>query len=58
MGRERRKIIKSLIQLVYFMRGSIQYDSMKNMTMMERQEVGTFVEERLENEGKKAYPNY
>lgn len=58
MSDERRTIIQGLIQLVYFMRGSIQYDSMKMMTYTERQEVSDFIEKRLEDESKKMYPIY
>ena len=58
MGRERRRIIKSITQLVYFMRGSIQYHHMMNMSLVERQIVNEFIEERLEVESKKMYPTY
>jgi ribosomal protein S3AE len=58
MGRERRRIIKSITQLVYFMRGSVQYNHMMNMSLVERQIINEFIEERLEAEGKKVYPIY
>jgi hypothetical protein len=58
MNKERDNIIKSLVELVYFMRGSVQYESMKNMTKVERQAVSDFIEKRLEIESKKMYPNY
>jgi hypothetical protein len=58
MGRERERIIKSIIQLVYFMRGSIQYNDMMNMSHIERSLVGEFIETRISNESQKMYPVY
>lgn len=58
MTNERRRIITSIIQLVYFMRGSIQYRDMLDMTAFERDSVMEFIEKRLETESKKMYPVY
>lgn len=58
MGRERERIIKSIIQLVYFMRGSIQYRDMMEMSLIERNLIGDFIETRLSNESQKMYPVY
>jgi hypothetical protein len=58
MGLERKRIIKSIVQLVYFMRGSIQYSALMNMSLIEREIVNEFIESRLETESKKMYPNY
>lgn len=58
MNSERKRIIKTLVQLVYFMRGSVQYDSMMNKTFIERQSMSDLIEERLDVESKKPYPNY
>lgn len=58
MESDRRAMIEGLIQLVYFMRGAIQYETIKNMTYVERQSVATFIEKRLESEAKKMYPIY
>ncbi|MGZ8924648.1 MAG: hypothetical protein ACXW2E_02070 [Nitrososphaeraceae archaeon] len=58
MNKERRRILRSIIQLVYFMRGSIQYKDMLNMSLVEREEVGDFIEKRIEQESKKMYPIY
>lgn len=52
------KTIKGIIQLVYFMRGSVQYRDMMEMTFIERQQVSDFIETRLEAESKKMYPQY
>lgn len=58
MNGERKRILSSIIQLVYFMRGSIQYSDMFNMTMVEREAVSDFIEKRLDAESKKTYPQY
>lgn len=55
---EVRALIKNIIQLTYFMRGSIQYEEMMNRTYAERQMIGEFVEERLKVEAKKPHPVY
>lgn len=51
-------LVKDVIQLVYFMRGSIQYDAMLHMTYAERKLVQEFIEERLDVESKKVNPIY
>lgn len=56
--REVNGIMKSVIQLVYFMRGSISYNEMMQMTFVEREMVGDFIKERLEQESKRSHPNY
>lgn len=58
MGKERKRLVKSVIQLVYFMRGSVQYDQMMNMSLIERDMINEFIEARLEAESKKMYPIY
>lgn len=58
LDRERRLILENIIQLVYFMRGAIQYHDMLNMSQIERQAVAMFLEKRLDAEKEKMYPNY
>lgn len=58
MSQERQRIIKSIVQLVYFMRGSIQYRDMLDMSLVERQAVSEFIENRLDAERGKMYPVY
>lgn len=58
MSNERKRLLTSIIQLVYFMRGSIQYKDMFQMTFVEREAVSEFVEKRIESEQKKMYPVY
>lgn len=58
MEKVRRSTLDAVIQLVYFMRGSIQYREMLSMSYLERQMVSEFIEKRLENESEKMYPIY
>lgn len=58
MDVERKRSLDEIIQLVYFMRGSVQYRDMMNMTLIERQAISEFIEKRLEAESKKMYPIY
>lgn len=53
-----RDLIESVVQVIYFMRGSIQYDDMMWRTPLERQIFAEFVEKRLESESKKHFPIY
>lgn len=58
MQEEAKGIIKMIVQLVYFMRGAIQYDSMMLMTPDERNLIKEFIKERLEMEKDMLHPNY
>lgn len=58
MNNERRHIMSAIVQLVYFMRGAIQYDTMYHMTKVERDAVNDFIEKRLQAEAGKTYPVY
>lgn len=51
-------LIRSVIELVYFMRGAMQYDDMMWRTPFERDLISRFLEERLEKESKKDFPIY
>ncbi len=53
-----RALLREVTELVYFMRGSVQYDDMLRRTYAERQIFQDFVRERLEAESKKMYPVY
>lgn len=55
---EVRSLLKSLVQLAYYMRGAVQYDELFNRTFAERQIFEEFVKDRLETEGKKMHPVY
>jgi hypothetical protein len=55
---EAESLIKSVISLVYFMRGSISYHEMMEMTPYEMSVVSSFLDERLTQETKRDHPNY
>lgn len=52
------KIISSCIEMVYFMRGAIQYSEFMELTPMERKLFASFLEKRMETEGKRPNPVY
>jgi hypothetical protein len=58
MNQERKRLMSHIVQLVYFMRGSIQYKDMYEMSKVERDAINDFIEGRLELETKKTYPIY
>lgn len=58
MQAEVGKIVDSVIELVYFMRGSISYDEMMVRTHAERSRMAHFLRERMESEAKKPHPVY
>lgn len=58
MRSDTKRMLKEIIQLVYFMRGAIQYDSMMHMTFAERRLIREFIEKRLDDESKKLYQVY
>ncbi len=49
----RTKIVDEAVELVYFMRGAIQYFDMMETTFHERQRISNFIEKRLKDEGSK-----
>ncbi len=52
-------IINNIIQLAYFMRGAMLYnDIMYSMSFIERDMAMSFVNDRLEQEGKNPHPVY
>lgn len=53
-----RQIIKSIIELAYFMRGSISYHECLLLSPFERAEMSDFINKRLEAEAKKTFPVY
>lgn len=58
LQREITGLIDNVIELVYFMRGSISYEEMMRRTPGERERISQFINKRLEKEAKKMYPNY
>lgn len=58
MRMETRGLLKEVIELVYFMRGSIQYNDMMAMTPVERELIGDFIKGRLDQERENPHPVY
>jgi len=56
--RDAANTVKSVIRLVYFMRGSISYQELMNMSYAERDMVSEFISGRLEQEAKRIHPVY
>ena len=56
---EGTRIIENIIELAYFMRGSMKYeDILLRMSFAERDLAEAFIKRRLEAEGKKPNPVY
>ncbi len=56
---EARILIKNVIDMSYFMRGAMTYESiLLTMSYAERQLVSEFLKERLEQESNSPSPNY
>lgn len=50
---QRTRLVDEALELVYFMRGSVQYFDIYEMTYHERQRCANFIERRLKDEGSK-----
>ena len=51
-------MLKSIVELTWFMRGAISYHDMLKMTYLEREIVREWVKEHLETEKKNPHPVY
>lgn len=49
----RTRIVDEAVELIYFMRGSINYNEMWETTYHERQRISNFIEKRLKDESAK-----
>jgi len=58
MDDQRKSLLKRISQLVYFMRGAVQYHAALTLTYVEREILEDTIKERLEVESNKVYPNY
>jgi hypothetical protein len=52
LQRSSRELINQVVELVYFMRGGVQYDDMMYRTPGERQIMTKFLEKMIEKESK------
>jgi len=55
---ESSALVRSVVDLIYFMRGALHYDEAMNMTPGERDIVKEYIKNRLEQEKDNPYPNY
>lgn len=53
-----RSLLKTAIEIAYFSRGSIPYDTVLNMSPLERDLAVEFINKRLEVAGKSHFPVY
>lgn len=58
MQHECQLLMKSVIYLVYYMRGAIQYNDMLQRTFIERELIREFIDERFDQEKKNLHPVY
>lgn len=58
LNREVRELIEHVVELVYFMRGSIQYEDMMWRTPAEREVIEEFVEKMIEIQKKLPTPTF
>lgn len=58
LRKEVKTLIRSVVEMVYFMRGSIQYDDLMFRTPGERAVIQEFLDERFETEKKREHPVY
>jgi len=58
LTKEVRIIIRNVVQLVYYMRGAIQYDDMLQRTPAEREIFEEFIAERFEAQKDSMFPVY
>ena len=59
MSTEVKTLLNSVTQMVYFMRGGVQYDyALYGMSYVERELINKFISDRLEKEAKSPHPVY
>lgn len=58
MQDEVTKLVDSVIELCYFMRGAIGYEEMMLRTPGERDRIGKYIEKRLESQKRSPHPVY
>ena len=58
LGRDTRSLLRQAIEIAWFSRGSIQYESALHMSPLERDIAIEFVNEHLEAQKKSPHPVY
>lgn len=55
--RDVRRLLEQITEISYYMRGSIQYESVMERSFVEREIMIDFIKKRLEQEAKRPFPN-
>lgn len=58
LNSEAESIIREIVELVWYMRGSVQYHDMLNTTVFEREIMNAFLSDRMEAIKKHSFPVY
>lgn len=58
LGTDVRNLLKQAIEIAWFSRGSIQYETALRMSPLERDLTFEFVNNRIESQKKSPYPIY
>lgn len=53
-----KQLLQEIIEITYFMRGSVQYQSGFILTFIERQQINEFLKKRIEKEVNNPHPQY
>lgn len=58
LGVETRRLLEQAVEIAWFSRGSIQYESVLQMSPVERDIVVEFINKRLDSQAKSTFPVY
>jgi hypothetical protein len=52
LGGQTKQLISEAFELIYYMKGSVSYNEIMEMTMLEKQLMSEFIQKQLENDAK------
>lgn len=55
-AKQTRNLVKSCVELIYYMRGAVTYNEVMNMSAAERDLLSEFINERLKEASKMSFP--
>ena len=55
---EAKRLVREAVELAWFMRGSLQYHNIMDMTPLERDVVKDFIKDHMENVKDHSFPVY
>lgn len=58
MQGDAQRLVDAIVELIYFMRGSVSYTEAWNMTYLERDRIQEFITKRIKEESKRQHPVY